>query len=93
MRVLHSPRKAKRTIRTTKARGSHPIRRRRVMERRATNQRRISLPTRLAICVAKQATALRSVQREAPKMMKIHLSKVAAQKEAPKRVLLNSRRK
>jgi len=51
------------------------------------------LPTRLAICVAKQATALRSVQREAPKMMKIHLSKVAAQKEAPKRVLLNSRRK
>jgi hypothetical protein len=63
------------------------------MERRATNQRRISLPTRLAICVAKQATELRSVQREAPKMMMICMSQVAAQKEAPRSVLLNSRRK
>ena len=84
--------KEKKVTRITKARREHPIRRGH-MKRRATNQRRIGLPKRLAICVAKQATALISVQKEAPKKMTICLSREAAQTEAPRRVLPSLRRK
>ena len=72
-RVLHSLKKERRTIRKTITRRNHPKRKRR-MKRRTAIQRRIGLPTRLVICVAKQATVSKSVQSEPLKMTTNHLS-------------------
>ena len=81
MRVLHSLKNERRTIRKKKARGSHPNRKRRMMERRATNQRRIGLPTKLAICVVKRSTVSNNVQKGPPKMTATHLSRVTLERK------------
>ena len=62
------------------------------MKIRTAIQRRIDLPARLAICVAKQAAVSKSVQIKPLKMMTIHLSRanLAQRQVLPPRNLSSS---